>query len=131
MVVTDKGKDDVRSILLNQIAKTYKYFGVGTDATPADNTQTDLVAPIEVYQGSRVYRKEVDAVYWDGQNIVFICRLLSGEFNIIGQNVYIREVGIFNAVEGGIMLVREILDQPLVKNQDKEYVIAVKVQLFG
>lgn len=130
MVVTTNGRNDVRALTVSAVADKYKWFGVGSDNTAEDSSQTDLISPIEVWHGSGIYRKEVETVYWDGENIVFVCRLGQAEFNGSGSTT-INEIGIFSAQSGGTMLVREVLNTSLTKDDNKEYVLAVKVALFG
>lgn len=131
MVVTTEGKNQLRILLLSDMFDSFKYFGVGTSDTEEDSNQTDLISPLEIRVGSGIYRKEVDNIYWDGTNIVFVCRLRQGEFNSSSGDIYIKEIGIFNTIQGGTMLIRSVLSQQLLKNQDKEYVIEVKMNLFG
>lgn len=130
MVVTNSGKNDITDMIVSGVVSKYVWFGVGSSNAPEDASQTDLMLPIEVTYGSGIYRKQVEKVYWDGTNIVFHCKLGQSEFNGSGSTT-INEIGIFSSKDGGIMLVREVLSQSLVKDETKEYVIEVKISLYG
>jgi len=130
VTVTDLGKDDIKATVLVAFAVRYKWFGVGSDNSPEVVTDTDLGNPIEVWEGSRVYRKEVDSVFTDGENIIWVCRIGQGEFNKSGIDVNINEIGIFNAQSGGTMILRKVLPATLIKNNSKEYVVLVKLKLW-
>lgn len=131
MTVTTNGLSDLKTMLTNQIASTYKYFAVGTGTTTPTDSDTDLENPIEVNYASGVYRKEVDNVYNDGLHVVWVCRLAQSEFNVPGTDLNLSEIGIFNAQSGGRMLMRVLFDEVLVKNDAKDYVVTVKLKLWS
>ncbi len=130
MVVTDQGKIELAKAILDYVKEHFRYFGVGTSNVPESTPSNDLFSPIEWQRGTGIYRKEVEDIVFDGQNIVFKCKLRFNEFNGDTGSVNIYEVGIFNAKMGGQMLMRVVLPTPEYKSNTIEKTIDVKLKLW-
>lgn len=128
MVVTQNGKIDIAKAVLDYMKRYYNYFGVGTSTAEFESGMNDLVNPIEWQQGSRIYRKPVEDIIFDGENIIFKCKLRFNEFNSTGGKIY--EIGIFNRLMGGQMLLRVVIPDGIVKNNLIEKTIDVKMKLW-
>lgn len=130
MVVTSYGKIELAKAILDYVRRHFRYFGVGTSNANPDQDLNDLISPIEWQKGTGIYRKEVEDILFDGQNIVFKCKLRFNEFNGDTGSVNIYEVGIFNSLMGGRMLMRVVLPKPEFKSNTIEKTIDVKLRLW-
>jgi len=128
-MITNQGKIEIAKAILDYMKKHFKYFGVGTSNTSESTPTNDLFSPIEWQKGTGIYRKEIDDIVFDGQNIVFKCKLRFNEFNG-DDGVDIYEVGIFNSKMGGQMLLRVVFDSPEHKSNTIEKTIDVKLKLW-
>ena len=129
-MITNQGKVEIAKAILDYLKKHYKYFSVGVSNVSESTPTNDLFSPVEWQKGTGIYRKEVEDVVFDGQNIVFKCKLRFNEFNGNIGSVNIYEVGIFNSKMGGQMLMRVVFSQPQYKSNTIEKTIDVKLKLW-
>jgi len=129
-MITAQGKIELAKAILDYVKEHYRYFGVGTSNVSEDTPTNDLFSPIEWEKGTGIYRKEVEDIVFDGQNIVFKCKLRFNEFNGDTGSVNIYEVGIFNSKMGGQMLLRTVFASPVNKSNTIERTIDVKLKLW-
>lgn len=128
-MITNQGKIEIAKAIVDYLKEHYNYFGVGTSNVSESTPTKDLFSPIEWQKGTGIYRKEVEDILFDGQNIIFKCKLRFNEFNADGS-VDIYEIGIFNRKMGGQMLLRKVLSPPEHKSVTIEKTIDVKLKLW-
>ncbi len=129
-MITEQGRIEIAKAIMDYVKEHYPYFAVGTSNVDESTPTNDLFSPIEWQKGTGIYRKRVEDVLFDGQNIIFKCKLRYNEFNGESGSVNIYEVGIFNSKMGGQMLLRVVFSSPELKSNTIEKTIDVKVKLW-
>jgi len=129
-MITDQGKIEIAKAIMDYVKEHYPYFGVGTSNVSESTPTNDLFTPIEWQKGTGIYRKRVEDVLFDGQNIIFKCKLRFNEFNGDTGSVNIYEAGIFNSKMGGQMLLRVVFSSPEFKSNTIEKTIDIKMELW-
>lgn len=129
-MITTAGKLELANAILSYVEDMFGYFSVGTGSSTESSSDTDLESPIEWQTGTNIYRKKVDEILFDGNNIIFRCRLRFNEFNTDSGSCEIWEIGIFSRLHGGVMLLRKVFSAAISKNSNTEKIIDVKLRLW-
>jgi len=127
-MINEAVKVELAGALVSYLKEHYNYFGVGTSNVSENTPTNDLFSPIEWQEGTGIYRKQVEDIVFDGNNIIFKCKLRYNEFNPTSGQIY--EVGIFNRLMGGQMLLRTVFSTPITKNNLTELTIDVKMKIW-
>jgi len=117
-MITDSGENLLAKRLGGIAVDPIGYIAIGTDSTSPAETDTSLIA--------EVGRKGMDSGYpsVSGSSVTF--RSTWTTLEPVGQPYTLRELGLFNAATGGVMLNRIIFD-PISKTSEIELIVVVKI----